>query len=281
MSKKPTIKQILLISRPRFWMYLIGPFLIGATSSIEITQLIEQPLFWIGLIFFSLPANLLIYGINDLADQDTDKFNEKKEGYEIRFQQNWEKSLLYTLILSNFPFILWLTISNSSIILSLSWFIFLGLTYSLPPLRFKSRPLFDSLSNFLYILPGIVGFQLFSSNSLNISLVIAAGLWAMAMHAISAVPDIEADKQAGLNTIATKLGFTKTIRFCQLCYFIATIISFPVLKLLSLIIGFIYIAFAELSVRGGSTKIIKFYSLYPYINALVGFVLFIKTLFLS
>jgi 4-hydroxybenzoate polyprenyltransferase len=30
-------------------------------------------------LYFTFPANLFVYGVNDFADYDTDKFNSKKQ----------------------------------------------------------------------------------------------------------------------------------------------------------------------------------------------------------
>ena len=75
-----TVAQLLKTSRPRFWIYLIGPILIAfAASGLQFSPL----LILLGL-YATLPANLLIYGVNDIFDRDTDALNAKKSGYERR-----------------------------------------------------------------------------------------------------------------------------------------------------------------------------------------------------
>lgn len=75
-------------------------------------------------------------------------------------------------------------------------FIVLGVGYSLKPLRFKSIPFLDSISNSFYIFPGVIGYMLAGGEILNRYAILGACARAMAMHAYSAVPDIEADKKA-------------------------------------------------------------------------------------
>jgi lycopene elongase/hydratase (dihydrobisanhydrobacterioruberin-forming) len=60
-------------------------------------------------------------------------------------------------------------------------------------------------------------------------MVIAGMARAMAMHAFSAVPDIQADGDAHLETIATKLGAIPTIALCFCLYAIAGLLSTRVL----------------------------------------------------
>ena len=70
-----------------------------------------------------------------------------------------------------------------------------SLIYSLPPIRAKAVPFFDGITNILYVLPGIMAYLVLHSD-LSRPLVIAAWAWVMAMHAYSAIPDIEADTKA-------------------------------------------------------------------------------------
>ncbi len=65
---KITFKEILIISRPRFWMYVLGTFLVGVVASGNLflhdyTTILLLVVFG---VFFTLPANLFIYGVNDI-----------------------------------------------------------------------------------------------------------------------------------------------------------------------------------------------------------------------
>lgn len=86
------------ISRPRFWHYVLWPMLIFFASSNYVERIQESfsrgwtdRIFYtlfiiIVLWYFTLPANLWIYGRNDIADGDTDKFNDKKGKYEVKME---------------------------------------------------------------------------------------------------------------------------------------------------------------------------------------------------
>jgi 4-hydroxybenzoate polyprenyltransferase len=56
------------------------------------------------MLFFTFPLNLFIYGINDIADNDTDKYNTKKLGYEEALNDTMhdsvKKNILFFTIVS-------------------------------------------------------------------------------------------------------------------------------------------------------------------------------------
>ena len=77
-------KQIIKLSRPRFWLYLAGPYLVGMAYSAQTAKQFYSFDFLYPLFYFLIPANMFLYGINDLFDKDTDKLNAKKISKEIR-----------------------------------------------------------------------------------------------------------------------------------------------------------------------------------------------------
>lgn len=92
--------KLIKISRPRFWLYILGPMLIYFASSWYFEDIQTSFSRWwtdrifniiiliIILWYFTLPANLWIYGWNDIADGDTDKFNSKKWDYENKIEDS-------------------------------------------------------------------------------------------------------------------------------------------------------------------------------------------------
>ncbi len=95
-----SFSTLLRISRPRFWHYVLWPMLIYFASSWYFEDIQESFSRWwtdrifnliimiIILWYFTLPANLWIYGRNDIADWDTDKFNSKKWSYEAKIDDS-------------------------------------------------------------------------------------------------------------------------------------------------------------------------------------------------
>ena len=155
-------------------------------------------------------------------------------------------------------------------------FLFLSYYYSAPPLRFKIRPYIDSLSNVLYLIPGIIGYELAGGHTLDWMIVVGAALWCVAMHAYSAVPDISSDKRAGIVTIAVILGGKRTILLCLFCYLSAILCTFSLLGFISLLLGGIYGAVMLMSyVYLDSKNNLTVYKFFPIVNSLSGFILFL------
>jgi 4-hydroxybenzoate polyprenyltransferase len=93
-------------------------------------------------------------------------------------------------------------------------FLVLGTAYSVPPARLKARPYLDFLSNVLYAVPGLLGYVHASGHLPPAIAVAAAAAWTGAMHLFSAIPDIEADRSAGLSTTAVVLGQRRSLMVC-------------------------------------------------------------------
>jgi 4-hydroxybenzoate polyprenyltransferase len=204
-------------SRPRFWLYTAGSYLVGFAAGAKSVETFLSPLFPVGLLVYLLPANIYLYGLNDLADIDTDLLNPKKTDREAvawgavrrRLSIYVAGSALAVLLFS------W----NLTAFLLNSLYILMATFYSLPPIRFKARPFLDSFSNWFYIIPGAAGYHLSSNNLLPpLWFWVVGALWTAGMHALSAVPDIEPDRRAGIKTIATTLGPRGTMFFVSACW---------------------------------------------------------------
>jgi 4-hydroxybenzoate polyprenyltransferase len=69
---------IFKISRPRFWLYLAGPYLVGYAAGVHFIKDFLNLCFFVYFFFFLSIANIFLYGVNDLYDHDTDIKNERK-----------------------------------------------------------------------------------------------------------------------------------------------------------------------------------------------------------
>ena len=269
------MNNILRISRPRFWLYLFGPYLVGLAAGASTTSdffRIESILFG---IYFLLPANLLVYGINDIFDFETDRLNPKKVEYEMLVRPEFHRSLALSTIILNLPFLIAALFLAPVALASLTMFLILSVLYSAPPLRAKSIPILDSLFNILYVFPGAFAYQMLTGSFPPPMVMVAAGAWTAAMHAYSAIPDIDSDRHAGLDTIATFLGKTGTLLFCFLLYLIAAACAFPYLGNVSILIGVIYCGVILISyLQEDSAAVFQIYSRFPLLNAVVGLALF-------
>lgn len=263
------IRRLFTHSRPRFWLYLLGPVLVA--GAVVGPNAFTTYTFWAFFLFTTLPANLYLYGVNDLADRDTDKYNKKKEEKEAKAKK--KDTLLRTSVYVSFvvPLLLLLFLSlEASIILLL--YVFLATFYSLEPLRFKANPFIDSFSNVLYILPGVALYTELSQTLPSLLAVLGGWAWTAAMHLFSAIPDIEPDKKAGLTTTAVLLGERKSLVLCFTLWTIATGVAFYFAEVLG-ILSLVYPLLTLLPLFD-ITVIDKQYWWYPYINGFLGFLLF-------
>jgi len=267
------LKDAFIISRPRFWMYLIGPYIVGYVGSINTVADFFRLEFWLYFIYFSIPANFFLYAINDLADQDTDTYNEKKDNYEQRINTGHFALIrmgiifhtVFTIILLFTPINIW-----AKAYLSLLWL--LSVMYSCKPFRFKALPFIDSVSNVLYILPGLFAVVLNDKNLL-LWLVLSCWMWASAMHLFSAIPDIDADKKAKLTTTAVLLGYKKSLLLCAFLWTCAPLLVLMETGIVE-VLPFLLYGVISLYLLFNKRMVMKVYTYFPYINVFMGFYLF-------
>jgi 4-hydroxybenzoate polyprenyltransferase len=271
----PDVAFLLKVSRPRFWFYIFGPYIVGLAAAAGSKS---DLLTWraaLFAIYFLFPANLLIYGINDIFDHETDKLNQKKTGYEALVGPDRRRSLALWILVTNLPFIAGAVILLPRTLVSLLGFLFFSIFYSSPPIRAKAIPFLDSCFNILYVFPGIFAYQMLADTMPPVRLMVAAGLWTAAMHAYSAIPDIDADRRAGVSTIATVCGPYGTLAICSLLYLAAAVISFEYLGLVSVSLGSIYLILMLASLRSVKYgRLFRLYRSFPIINVLTGAVIF-------
>lgn len=208
----------LLISRPALWVNTLGPATVALWLSGRLWTW-DAP--WLALLLWlTLPFNLLIYGVNDLADFAEDALNPRKGGYQgARLEPGERPPLARAIVLLNAPFLLYFLLETPLgfwAVVVLYAALFLG--YSLPPLRFKTHPFLDSLSNAAYALP-LAFVPLLFGGPPSIWALSSLMAWSVAKHAFDAVQDLETDAAAGVRTVATVLGTQKTALWCG-CWFV-------------------------------------------------------------
>ncbi len=270
-----TLSHIIRISRPRFWLYELGTYALGVCVGLSAGGDMHL---WSVLLFgllFLFPANLFIYGVNDVFDYETDLLNPKKTGYEDVLPPVLHKKVLWSVFWINIPFaVIGLFIPWNAFI-SLLLFYFFALFYSAPPIRAKARPFFDSLfSASHYVVTAVCGYYLVGAEG-GITLPVFAGIcWAVAMHAYSAVPDIDADKDSGISTIAIALGKKATIILCGCLYILAGLAVFQYLGFIVFFFMLPYVFLMYLSYNASEAKLFRLYTYFPYLNAGIGMILF-------
>jgi 4-hydroxybenzoate polyprenyltransferase len=273
-----TLARILHISRPHFWLYEAGTYAIGiaAAYAIHTPHVVPVSILVAFFVYFLFPGNLYIYGINDIYDYETDRLNPKKAEYEALVLPREHRSLWSAIAVTTAPFLVLLYSIPHLAIITFFLFLFFAGFYSAKPIRAKSIPGLDSVfSAGHYVATGVFAYLLAGGTHLSIPLITAAMSWAIAMHAYSAVPDIEADGAGGIHTIATVLGKQKTILICAALYAVAGILSFSSIGLSSLLLSALYLFLMMLSFATKSDKrLFTIYRIFPYVNAASGMILF-------
>ena len=260
------LSYLLVLSRPRFWFYLAGPIVVGVAVGANSVDELFGPTA-IGLFgYFLLPANILLYGVNDIFDAEVDTENPKKADKEVRWQG--DRGVTVAVGLCGLLAVGLMGLTPPAAWPWLIGFLFLAIEYSAPPLRFKTTPFVDSVSNGLYILPGVAAYVVVAGTQPPLLAVAGAWLWTMGMHTFSAIPDIEPDRAAGIRTTATALGERWTYGYVAACWLVAGL----ALGLVELRLGALLAVYPLFVVWVTNTSIAveRAYWWFPALNTAVG-----------
>jgi 4-hydroxybenzoate polyprenyltransferase len=209
-------RQVLLSSRPLSWINTAFPF---AAAYVVTTGQVDA-LLVVGTLFFLVPYNLLMYGINDVFDYESDLRNPRKGGAEgALLDPGLHRTVMVAGILSAAPLLAGMLMLAGTehpwswFVLALS--LFAVVAYSVPGLRFKERPVLDSItSSTHFVSPAVYGLAVAGAvvDPALLALLAAFFLWGMASHAFGAVQDVSPDREAGIASIATAFGAARTVR---------------------------------------------------------------------
>lgn len=228
-SSSPSLRQIFgalfLSSRPLSWVNTAFPF---AVAYVMVVREID-PIFVIGSLYFLVPYNLAMYGINDVFDYESDLRNPRKGGVEgAVLALSFHRPVLIAAVLTNLPFLIFLVaVGNPLSWLVLAVSVFAVVAYSAKGLRFKERPFLDSItSSTHFVSPAIYGLVLAGAvfTPPLWAILGAFFLWGLASHAFGAVQDVIADREAGIASIATVIGARSTVRFSVIAYLLAGVL---------------------------------------------------------
>ena len=201
------VRAVLAASRPISWVNTALPFLAAAY---EVERGLT-PLLTLGFLYFLVPFNLLMYGVNDIYDYASDLANPRKQSVEGSLVPPDRRRLIWTAIaVTNLPILVVIALlappaGTAAIVAAAvaAWI------YSAPPLRTKERPFLDSLTSAShFVLPAVAGFLVAGLPVAELPWLILGGFfaWGVASHAVGAVQDIAYDRAAGIGSIATAIG---------------------------------------------------------------------------
>ncbi|RYF29252.1 MAG: prenyltransferase [Chloroflexi bacterium] len=280
-----TLKKLFLISRPISWPNTAYPFAAAyliSGGSFDLT-------FFVATCYFLIPYNLLMYGVNDVFDYESDIRNPRKGGIEgAREQKAFHPTILWAAAISNIPFVIYLTFVGSPISIAvLAVVLFFVIAYSIAKLRFKEIPVLDSITSSIHFVgPMVYALSITGLSPEYIPYITAFFLWGLASHAFGAVQDIIPDRQGKLASIATVFGARTTVCLVVALYAIAAAIimlqGFP--AILVGVAGLVYAANALPYVQitdESSGNANAGWRRFIWLNLFTGFVITIVLLLLS
>jgi 4-hydroxybenzoate polyprenyltransferase len=223
--------------------------------------------------YFLFPANLLVYGLSGIFGYETDKLDDTKAGDKLLTSPANQLRLFLVIAAVNFPFIAAALVMAPLAFPAMALFLLLSVFYSTPPIRAREIPIVDSAFNALYVMPGVFAYRMLSAEYPSFELIAAGILWAMATHAYSAIPKIETDSAAGLNTVATLLGPQGTHLYCLAAYLGSALLLMADAPVLGLTLGTAYTTMTLVSLAVGRGSVFSIYRIFPLVNMLTGLVL--------
>lgn len=264
------IRRLVEISRPVLWVNTIGTTIIGMWLSGYLWTWEIVPI----LIWVTFPFNLLIYGVNDIYDQDTDADNDRKGGYGgAKIKPHEVRMIGWGVILTNIPFLIFFAITLPwEAVAWMAAYAFSFWQYSATPLRFKGRPILDSLSNADYAFPLVfVPFALGEQPLWAAALGLMA--WSMAKHVYDAIQDIDEDRDAGITTTAVAFGVRGSLLWSALWWLVSTVlfalVNIPVAVVNAVLAGWLILALWRNPTIDNARYLYRYSVAFPYLAGAV------------
>lgn len=216
------VRQLLLVSRPLSWINTAFPF----AAAYLLTMGRVDATFVVGTVFFLVPYNLAMYGINDVFDYESDLRNPRKGGPEgALLDRSAHRRTLIAAAVSTAPFVVYLIAVGSPLSwLVLAFSLFAVVAYSVKGLRFKEVPFLDSATSSVhFVSPALYGLVLAGAvfTPALWLVLLAFFLWGAGSHAFGAVQDVAPDREAGIASIATAIGAAATVRLAMAAWTLA------------------------------------------------------------
>lgn len=209
MSRREKLETVLRVPRPALVVMIVVGMVAGIESAGAVT-----PVNFAAAVYLSVTSCYSIFGINDYYDRETDRANDRKGGLQGEVATGGRREMVkYSAIAGTL-----LLVASTFFLSGLARYAVIGMTafsvaYSVPPVKLKGRPPLDSISN---------GFWVFTVFAAGVGLaggsfssIIPGAYWFSAIvagaHAVASLPDIEADRKAGIKTTGMVLGWRPTV----------------------------------------------------------------------
>jgi 4-hydroxybenzoate polyprenyltransferase len=276
------IQRLLYISRPVLWINTVGPATVGMWLTGDLFAWEALPI----LLWLTLPFNLLIYGVNDVFDQETDARNPRKGTLEgARIDASEVRPVVFGVIFTNVPFLVYsFFFVPPSAIAWMFLYALLFVGYSVPPARFKASPYLDSLSNAAYAFPLVfVPLALGSGPVWPAALGLMA--WSAAKHTFDALQDVDEDRAVGIMTTAVRLGPRGVVLWSGAFWALATacfaLVNVPVAIVNAAIAGTLLYLLGRNPTPETGHRLYKYSIAFPYVAGTVAGVQLVAALSLG
>ncbi len=222
------------------------------------------------LIWVTFPFNLLIYGINDIFDQETDNINIRKGGFGgAKISPKEVPWIAWGVALTNVPFLVYFAFVFPLEANLWMWAYSLTfLFYSAPPARFKGRPYLDSISNADYAFP-LAFVPLALGVTPNWVAVFALMAWSLAKHTYDAIQDIEEDAFVEIKTTAVHLGAKRSLVWVGFWWLVSTVlfafVNIPLAIANALYAGWLIWLIQRNDSGENAKRVYKYSVAYPYV----------------
>ncbi len=186
------------------WLYLLP---------VATTEAYEAPAFWWGLFYATFPLSLLVYGWNDLADAELDRYNPRKDSFLFgaRGEPEERRTLPWAIAAVNVPFFVWLVArSGLEMLLVLAGIVVVNAAYNHPRWGLRGRPPFE-LANEIGVLL-LVHLSVLLNDVPQLPWQAYLYLYAFTVHAhlVGEVMDLEPDEMGQRRTAALYVGRRRT-----------------------------------------------------------------------
>jgi 4-hydroxybenzoate polyprenyltransferase len=188
---------------------------------------------WAGFVFVTMPMGVITFGINDITDITSDALNSRKGGTEGAVVRPTERRLLIraaTACAVTF-LLLYLAARRYAAAASILGIILSACAYSVRPVRLKTRPVLDSVSNgfgvaCIFCCGYYAGTPGLPDSFPAPHILAALLLCGSALHALTTLLDDDVDKKMGDTTIGVVLGRRRTVGLAAMlfasCFFLVS-----------------------------------------------------------
>lgn len=203
------ISLLLKVSRPGLWLVFVWLYLWPTAGN---TALLRTSVFWMGLLYSTLPLNLLVYGMNDLVDEDTDSVNPRKGNfiYGAKTSKIERRELPFWMFTLNVvPLCIIAGFTGEWMYLA-GWFtaaVSINFLYNNKPFQFSRRCPFEVPTMILghFLIP-LFSCQINDLSFPGLGSWIFNGFLLARSHIWLEFADIDCDAKAGKRTFAVRFG---------------------------------------------------------------------------